>query len=479
LFGGGFEMEKHTKLGLIFPRPKTYEQIPRQPGERWIVLYYAEEIPKDPSARRTVRPELRIVSIDGSGDKITDLDSYFEQQMPGWTPADGRVVARRAGLDGREREMIRSDEQTDDDKARAGWLWSWEGEGQTLALIGFCAPEDLREQSHQWRTTARKMRITTPRKQTQSTAARLYTRGTLRDPEFRIAVRDDLVRGWRAEDTVNYIVIYDTTDVQLVRQVARDIELMRKEYEKLFPPVEPISAVATVRVCKDRDEYLAYGGRNGSAGFWNSGTKELVLYDAGGGSGGPLKNGSADTLIVLYHEAFHQYIHYSAGQLAPHPWFDEGHGDYFSGAEIRGGRMRSIGPNPWRFETIQDACAKGEHVAFKDILRFEQDAYYADSTLHYAQGWAMVYFLRESKEVRRRREWASILPTYFETLKRAYPEELMVIVEEGLTNDIERLQEAGELARVRALDEAIDGVDLIELENAWLTFVSELQGPRY
>ena len=97
--------------------------------------------------------------------------------------------------------------------------------------------------------------------------------------------------------------------------------------------------------------------------------------------------------------------------------------------------MRSIGINPWRFETIQTACANREHVPFADIMRFEQEAYYEDSTLHYAQGWAMVYFLRESKEVRRRREWASILPTYFETLKRAYPEELFVIVEEGLTDE--------------------------------------------
>jgi len=477
--GGGFAMEKHTELGLIFPRPKTYEQIPRQPGERWIVLYYAEEIPKDPAARRAVRPELRIVRIDGTDEDVPDLDAYFEQQMPAWSPGEGRVVARRGGLDGREREMLPTDAQTDKDKQRAGWLWSWEGESGTLALIGFCAPEDLREQSHQWRTTARKMRITTPRQPARSSAARLYTHGNLRDPEFRIAVREDLVRGWRAEDTANYIVIFDTSDVQLVRRITRDIELVRKEYEKLFPPLEPIEAVATVRVCKDRDEYLLYGGRNGSAGFWNSGTKELVLYDAGGAADGPLKNGSADTLIVLYHEAFHQYIHYSAGQIAPHPWFDEGHGDYFSGAEIRGGRLRSIGPNPWRFETIRDACAKREHVPFEDILRFEQEAYYANSTAHYAQGWAMVYFLRESKEVRRRREWAAILPTYFETLKQAYTEELLVILEEGLTADAERIREAGELARTRALNEAIEDVDLTELEEAWLAFMEGLQGPRY
>lgn len=475
---GGFTMEKHQDLGLIFPRPNTYEAIPTQPNEEWIVLYFAEEVPKNPAQRRDVRPELRIVKIDGTDDDVTDIASYFEQQSPAWRPADGRVVARRAGMDGRERELLPTDSQTAEDQKRVGWLWSWEGGGETLALIGFCAPEDLREQSYQWRTTARKMRITTPRKATQSSAARIYSRGRYRDPEFRIGVREDLVRGWRAEDTENYIIVYDTTDVQLVRQIARDIELLRKEYARLFPPVEPISAVATVRVCKSRDEYLQYGGRNGSAGYWNSGSKELVLYDANGGSG-PLKKGSADTLVVLYHEAFHQFIHYSTGQLPPHPWYDEGHGDYFSGAEIRGGRLRSIGPNPWRYETARDAAMNREHVPFAEIMRYEQEAYYEDSTFHYAQGWAMVYFLRESKEVRRRREWAQILPTYFETLKTAFADELHVIIEERLTADVERVREAGQLARNRALERAIENVDLTELEEAWIQFMTDLQGPRY
>ena len=45
---------------------------------------------------------------------------------------------------------------------------------------------------------------------------------------------------------------------------------------------------------------------------------------------------TADTLAVLYHEAFHQFIFYSVGEVAPHSWFNEGHGDYFSGADVVG-----------------------------------------------------------------------------------------------------------------------------------------------
>lgn len=476
---GGFTMEKHADQGLIFPRPSDYEAIPTQPGERWVVLYFAETVPRDVARRRAVRPELRIVRIDGSDPEVPDLDAYFARRMPAWAPGEGRVVARRAGLDGRERELLPTEHQGEEDAKRAGWLWSWEGAAGTLAVIGFCAPEDLREQSHLWRTTARKMRISEPRAGGTSAAERHYARGHLRDPAFRIQVREDLVRGWRAEDTPNYILIYDVDDTQLVRRVARDIELVRAEYERLFPPVEPIAAVATVRLCESRDEYLQYGGRPESAGYWNAGSKELVLYDAAGGRRARRDTtGLDDTLLVLYHEAFHQYIHDSTGQLPPHPWFDEGHGDYFSGAEIRGGRLRSIGPNPWRYETARRLALERTHVPFEEILRYEQEDYYADMAAHYAQGWAMVYFLRESKEVRRRRAWAALLPTYFETLKRVYPEELFAVLEEGLQADVKRVREAARTARTRALDAALEGVDLAELEEAWLAFMADLQPPR-
>ena len=72
-------------------------------------------------------------------------------------------------------------------------------------------------------------------------------------------------------------------------------------------------------------------GNPRSAGYWNSRTEELVLFDAEEHERGKRPDDSG-TFIVLYHEAFHQYIHYSTGELPPHSWFNEGYGDYFSGA---------------------------------------------------------------------------------------------------------------------------------------------------
>ena len=40
-----------------------------------------------------------------------------------------------------------------------------------------------------------------------------------------------------------------------------------------------MSKTSVVRVCANRDQYVSYGGPPSSAGFWNSATEELVLFD--------------------------------------------------------------------------------------------------------------------------------------------------------------------------------------------------------
>ena len=57
------------------------------------------------------------------------------------------------------------------------------------------------------------------------------------------------------------------------------------------------------------------------------------------------------TLAVLYHEAFHQYIYYSVGKVAPHSWFNEGHGDYYAGARYADKKF-TIRPFAWRVPAV-------------------------------------------------------------------------------------------------------------------------------
>lgn len=257
----------------------------------------------------------------------------------------------------------------------------------------------------------------------------------------RLQIEQSMVRDWDVvvSPKKNYIVIYNTkkgTNHTLAKVIAERIELIREQiYEVQFPPARPVTKVCIVRVCEDLKEYHAYGGRWGSAGYWSPGDEELVFYDASAS-----KKPDDDTLSVLYHEAFHQYIHYSVGEVAPHSWFNEGHGDYYAGAKLRGKKF-VIKPFQWRVGTIRNAIVQGErpfrvekdeqtgeerriweprgYTPLKDLVNFSQGEYYSYPGVCYAQGWSLIYFLREEvpKNKKYAEKWGHILDTYFNVLK--------------------------------------------------------------
>ncbi|MCY2958931.1 MAG: hypothetical protein NTY35_02110 [Planctomycetota bacterium] len=511
---GGYTTEKHPELGLTFPRARDYEQIPTQPDEPFVVLYYAQKVEK---SAHGARPELNVVWIDevpdkkpatgagadapppppspegetkpegGStapGDKqakppINSLERWVEQRLNGFELVDGKEGKVKKGWGAREYLLRAKPVKGRPAGSARGWVYAWRGAGRTVAFVGFANSEDYDKHVEIWRESAEKVDLDEPEEASTAKLEKRYAATKLREIPFRIEVRKKLVRGWKAEDTENFIVVYDTPDVPLVRKLLGDLEVIRKEYEKLFPSVQPVTAISTVRVCKNRDEYMTYGGIPGSAGYWNSATEELVLYDAekvvkGGGKS------DADTFIVLYHEAFHQYIHYSTGELPPHSWFNEGHGDFFSGARVRDGKVRGIGPNPWRAAYIQAMVEARQSVPWGEIIHFEQADYYRGDRvgLCYAQGWAMIYFLRTSPVVAKKPEWARILPTYFDTLKSAWSEELATLEASGKKDDRVKRFESGLAARKKACETAFQGVDVEALDLAWQEFVRAMELPK-
>jgi hypothetical protein len=258
-----------------------------------------------------------------------------------------------------------------------------------------------------------------------------------------------------------------------------DLEVIRTKYVELFPPAAPIEAVSTVRVCKDREEFLKFAGipkNSPVAGFWNVHTQELVFYNAVKDPRYP--NAShEDGYIVLYHEAFHQYIYYSAGEIAPHSWFNEGYGDYFSGAKIGdlGTKVDKILVNPWRCGPIQRSIEKKEIAPLKELVRFEQPAYYAKGHIYYPQGWSFVYFLNESKVAKKHPVWSKILPVYFKTLVSSYKDQLTKLGAKPAPDAVAAAQVA---ARAAAADAAFENVDYAALQTAWEQFTLSLEDPR-
>lgn len=502
---GGYTSEKYPQHGLKFELARDYEWLAVQPNEKWVILQWADT-GRSPVKGKQVggSSKLQIVRIDyisdpgpstpSSGPRlpreeegepkktpgkekakpkplpINRWSRYLDQKLSAWNAVKAREGKPRNGYSATEYELTPK-------KFGSGikrWAYVWENDSvRSFVVLGSTRTEEFEEQSKIWRHIAEKMRFSEPVPDPEAIKwERFYRRRPkYKQPDYRIRVRTGLEGDWKAEDTPNYIVIFNTKDQPLVRSVVADLESIRKEYVRLFPPVGEIDAVSTVRICHDRDEYMRYGGPRGSAGYWYFVTEELVLYD-----GTKRQKGKAtdklNTFIVLYHEAFHQFIYYSVGSVAPHSWFNEGYGDYFSGAQIKGGKVKRIGPNRWRLALIQKTILENKHVPWPKMIRYEKSQYYGPrASYYYAQGWSMVYFLNESKVARRHPLWSTILTRYFEELKVAW-----ALEQDGLPKgDSKAKGEAQKRARERATQVAFEGVDLAELEEEWAAFTLTLK----
>jgi hypothetical protein len=207
---------------------------------------------------------------------------------------------------------------------------------------------------------------------------------------------------------------------------------------------------SVVRVCQDRDEYMKYGGPGGTAGYWSPMQRELVVFDD------QAVGGRTNTWATLNHEAFHQYIFYFFGSLTPHYWYNEGTGDFYGGYEYKNKRF-TLKPFDWRQREIQQMIRNGSdpakvkadtpiYIPLEKFVRFDREKYYDMKRIgeNYAQGWALVYFLRTGSKNAScwNKAWDPILDTY-----------LRVLVE---TDDLDK-----------AVDTAFAGVDWNELEHCW------------
>ncbi|HEX6811143.1 MAG TPA: hypothetical protein VF384_05945 [Planctomycetota bacterium] len=318
---------------------------------------------------------------------------------------------------------------------------------------------------------------------------RLYTSGKYRGVEFRKKARAELAKEWRAVDTENYLIVHHSKNEALINQIAREIEAMRALYTELFPPTGPMDTLSVVRVCRTMEEYHQYGGPPNTGGYWHPGNEELVFFDYSytmktldkdeRRAMGDRVLTNDDSLLVLYHEAFHQYIHYAVGEVAPHDWFNEGYGDYFSGAVVSDttSRVLRVDPSSWRIHLAKDMCEFGEgFVPLAEILKAERAAFYNPARIRffYAGAWSFVFFLKHSKEVAAHAQWSKILQTYFDSVKDGYRDELAKF---GSTPDLQGKMVAGFQARKAALAKTLEGLDIAELEKAWRKWVVDMKDP--
>jgi len=289
-------------------------------------------------------------------------------------------------------------------------------------------------------------------------------------------------KDWKLYETPNYFIVSSSDDKEFIEELKGRLEAIRAVYEVDYPAakvaeikaeaarvstgakeekgepeaeappaaaVDPMEAsrCSIVRICKDRDEYMSYGGMENTAGFFSPNARELVLYDD------RANRGRNFTWLVMNHEAFHQYIFYFYGNISPHSWYNEGTGDFYSGYVYKNARF-TLEKNLERKEAIRKAIQAGTQVPLKELMRWSQKEYYgdnkrgADALQNYAQGWSLIWFLRTGKKNNAKGwdpKWDTLLEDYLRILAATGKPE-------------------------QAIEQCLTGIDIDALEAAWLDY---------
>lgn len=344
-----------------------------------------------------------------------------------------------------------------------------------VGFMGHCATEFVKDYRAEFALMVKSFDARIVGSDSQNTAAQ-QDLSQDKETRYKQILDSKLVKGWKADRTENYILVYhEEVDSGMVKSIGTQIEAIRAQiYEVMFPPDRPITAFSIVRVCKDQEQYMGYGAPGGSAGYWDANSEELVFYED--------MSNKKDSLRVLYHEAFHQYIFYSVGDFAPHSWFNEGHGDYFAGHNYGAGKFtRDV--FQWRVSTAKEWKRNPVRPPLKEWIEWTQGQYYGGNAqkipggANYALGWSLVYFLRTTKKP----EYQGILDRYFNSLKGAVTrareaesawkkklDDALAKGEPPPTRD--ETSDIGSRATwlKRAVEEAFRGVDWDQLEKDWL-----------
>ena len=285
--------------------------------------------------------------------------------------------------------------------------------------------------------------------------------------------------GWFSIDT-KYYVFLSNADRAFVDKLAKDLEVVReKVYVPNFKPRNEKVPLNPVRVFATESEYHQFGGPGYSAGYFSPGKGELVLFQK-------FEDMSAtkskdDCRSVMFHEGFHQYIHYAIGDVSPHSWFNEGHGDYFAGLSVSGGQVGRTNTFDWRVDMLKRHMQSGKDlVPLRSLLRYSQREYYNNGGLKYSQGWALIYFLRE---ISKDKAHQKALETYFTYLadnvmafksKRKEGEDGGTIP--GTNVRIVNFEDEAKVEEIlsKAIDTAFAGIDLEALDKALRTWINSL-----
>lgn len=291
-------------------------------------------------------------------------------------------------------------------------------------------------------------------KQTQKPASPAPAPTARQRRREQLALRVATQPGWSLHETDHYFIVCSVKDPKFLAELERRCEAIHTVIRTDLPgagahPMSTDTAPSVIRMCRDVEQYHAYGGPVGLTGYWNYLDEEIVLYDE------KLTEGRAGTWATLNTMVCLEYLFTGSGNNPAAAWFICGHSDYYGGFELaKSGPL--VKPFAWRVERAKADVRAARTAPLQEFVRWTQAEYYGqnprsiDAAACYAQGWSFIWFLRHGQKSKLwNPAWDKILDTCWVTWLD--------------TNDWNA-----------ATERAFAGVDWKELQTAWEAFTREL-----
>ena len=239
-----------------------------------------------------------------------------------------------------------------------------------------------------------------------------------RSPEYIIS-REQVInniknaKGWEYLETENFILVYNLRNSKTVKEISQNLESCRAVFETFYPLKKELKAVSVCRLFEKREDYLNYVGKEyeWTGGLWNPSRKELIISPIDWMT----KSNNRKAMVkVVFHEGFHQYLHYATDEAISSIWFNEGNATFFEGINFKGNQFE-IELTDRLNEMKKLASLK---IDIKSFLYMEQDEFVKfDISKNYTLAWGLMFFLHKgSKVIKKENNYSEIPYKYYEVL---------------------------------------------------------------
>ena len=246
----------------------------------------------------------------------------------------------------------------------------------------------------------------------------------LPDHPVRVEARKSIENydDWWITETEGYVILSDvdsSTGKTFVSDLQDTMPALKAAFMKLVPPLTREPDISSIRIFRDRTDYIRYVGVNHawSGGLWMPARRELVL----------LHSMDSHTLLrTLRHEAFHQYLSYAYCMIAAPPWMNEGHASLFENASVSSKGKVTLDEDEKKVALLLDNMDVVIE-ALPDLFKADYAGFYSGTSgqrqLKYAMAWGIIYYLQKGAVQERNTPFKTLLPDLASALveTRKYP----------------------------------------------------------